>query len=266
MQSKKYSLGGIGANVEIGKAGPRVRNTAGVVEFRNPADDEFEIVRGDHPVADNDFVTKRYLETMAKVVVTGQIDGGAPPSPADGVVYIVTTAGGGFGLEELWRREASAWVQLTLIDGLTISISNPLSGGTDEYAIGRYMYDLDTTDWVLVGPVSETSKSDRNEVLTVAFGDDGANNLGSEIPSGAIIKKVSVNVTQAFDEAPTLDIGDAGDPDRFMSNAELDLGTVGLYVSDVHYLYGADTQMLATLSDDSQTTGQCQVLVEYRLP
>ena len=50
-----------------------------------------------------------------------------------------------------------------------------------------------------------------------------------------------------------------------MDELEIDLNTVGVYVSDVHHLYGAQTQVLANLTDDSQTTGQCSVLVEYRL-
>ena len=266
MNVKKFGLVGVGSSVQLGKGGARVKNSSGVVEARDAADSAYAVVRGATPVGDNDFVTKRYFETQANIIVTGQIDGGTPPSPADGVIYIVTTAGGTYSLGELYRRESAAWVEITPVDGTVISISSPLSGGTDEYSMGRYMWDQDTTAWVFVGPVSETSKSLRAEVLTVAFGDDGANNLGAEIPSGAIVTKVSVNVTQAFDgTAPTLDIGDAGDPDRFMDQDEIDLKTIGVYVADVHYLYGGDTQALATLVADSSAAGQCQVLLEYRL-
>lgn len=266
METKKFGLVGIGSNVQLGKAGPRVVNEAGVVEVKNAANDALVILRAAAPVGDSDVVTKRYLETRAKVIVSGQINGGAPPAPADGVVYIVTTAGGGFTLGELYRREAAAWVLLPLVDGLTISIADPLTGGTNEYSLGRYMYDLNTTSWILVGPISETAKSHRSEIATIAFNTASPVNIGAQIPENAIVTKVIVNVTQAFNDAGALlNIGDAGDPDRLMDEVEIDLTTVGLYVTDVHHLYGANTQVIGTLVPAAAAQGQCSVLVEYRL-
>lgn len=266
MDTKKYGLSGIGSNVQLGKGGPRVKDNSGVLEAKNAADNAYAVLRAAAPVGDNDLVTKKYLETKSHVIVTDQLDGGAPSSPADGVVYIVTTAGGTYSLKELYRREAGAWVAVSLFDGLTISISSPLAGGTDSYTMGRWMYDLDTTSWILVGPVSDISKVHRSEVLNLAFGSGASENIGSQIPANAIVTKVVVNVTQAFDgTAPTLDIGDAGDTDRFMGNAEIDLKTVGVYISDVHYLYGALTQALATYAADASAAGQAAILLEYRL-
>jgi hypothetical protein len=51
-----------------------------------------------------------------------------------------------------------------------------------------------------------------------------------------------------------------------MSSAENDLKTVGLYLADVHYLYGSTTQPIATFDADSSTVGQASLLIEYKMP
>lgn len=267
MNTKKFGLIGVGSNVQFGKNGSRIKNNAGVLQAKNAADSALVNFQALAPVNDDDVVTKRYLETQANVIINGQIDGGTPPSPADGLIYIVTTAGGAFALNEIYRREAGVWVLLPLADGFVISVSDPLTGGVDEYPMGRYMYDLDTTSWIFIGPAAAASKIDSNEIVTVLFGSAATLNIGAALPLGAIAKKVIVSVTQAFDgTSPTLDIGDAGDANRLMDNAEIDLKTVGLYVSDVYNLYGAATQLQAAYAADSSTVGQADILVEYRLP
>lgn len=267
MNTKKFGLVGIASNVQFGKGGPRIKNNAGVLQAKNAADNALVNFQALAPVNDNDVVTKRYLETQANVIINGQIDGGTPPSPVDGLIYIVTTAGGAFALNEIYRREAGVFVLLPLVDGFVISVADPLIGGVDEYAMGRYMYDLDTTSWIYIGPAAAVSKIDSNEIVTLAFGSAATLNIGAALPLGAIAKKVYVNVTQAFDGIdPILDIGDAGDANRLMDNAEIDLKTVGLYVSDVYNLYGASTQLEAAYVADSSTVGQANILVEYRLP
>jgi len=105
------------------------------------------------------------------------------------------------------------------------------------------------------------------EVATLAFNTSSPLNIGAVVPSGAIITKVVVNVTQAFDgTAPTLNIGDSGDADRLMDEDEIDLKTVGIYVSDLHHLYGSNTQIEAAYVADSSAVGQASLLVEYRVP
>ena len=47
---------------QIGKGGPQVKNNAGVVEMRDPADAAFVITRGLAPVAANDYVTKGHFD------------------------------------------------------------------------------------------------------------------------------------------------------------------------------------------------------------
>lgn len=96
--------------------------------------------------------------------------------------------------------------------------------------------------------------------------DDGAIALES-VPAGALILRATVVVLTAFDgTAPTLDIGDAGDPDRIVSSAgpdpHCDLTTTGTYPVDVGYQYSALTALTAALDIDGSTAGAAVIVIE----
>jgi hypothetical protein len=104
--------------------------------------------------------------------------------------------------------------------------------------------------------VDFTETKDRSVVL-----DDtevGVNNIGAVIPANTTVVKVTVNVTEAFNGSATLKIGDAGDDDRLMAIAEIDLTSTGVYVTECYYLYGSETQLIATLAG-SPTAGECSI-------
>lgn len=264
MATKNYGQTGLAGTVELGKGGSKIKDSSGVVELRNNADSAYAIVRGDHPVGDNDLVTKRYLETRADVQVTGQINGGSPPAVVPGAVYIVTTAGGTYALKELYYGGAAAWEAITVPEGLTVVITDALTGGTDEYEADTiYVWDEDGSTWVKVGPSADVTGVEKNERVTIDYTDVGDNNVGSAVPTNGIVNKVLVNVTQAFNgTTPALKIGDVGDDDRLMAVAEVDLTTVGRYVVDCYHLYGSATQVLANLAiGGTPTAGQCDILM-----
>jgi hypothetical protein len=265
-QSKHYGVTGLSTNVELGKGGPRLKNNSGVVEHRNSADSAFVIVRGAHPIGENDLVTKRYLEERADVRVTGQIDGGSPPAVVAGAVYIVTTAGGSYSLKELYYGGATSWEAITVLEGMRIGITDALTGGTDEYLADRvYMWDADGATWVNVGPLPSIPGMVRHERVTIGYTDTGDNNLGSAVPNAGIAEMITVNVTQAFNgTTPQLKIGDSGDDDRHMTIDEVDLETVGKYVVHLYHKYGSSTQVVANLAiGGSPTAGQCDVVMNW---
>jgi hypothetical protein len=92
--------------------------------------------------------------------------------------------------------------------------------------------------------------------------DDGAIALES-VPAGALILRATVVVLTAFDgTAPTLDIGDAGDPDRLVAAADVDLKTAGVYELSPGYEYSALTALTAALDIDGSTTGAAAIVIE----
>jgi hypothetical protein len=267
MTSKHYELTGIGTNVELGKRGPRLKNSSGVIEHRNQADDGYVIVRGGHPVNDNDLVTKFYLETRADVRVTGQIDGGSPPAAGTpGRVFICTTAGGVYTLGYLYRDDGAQWVEIVPAEGLTVVVTDDLSGGTEEYTGDHaYLWDEDTTSWIDLGPSVSAVGVVKTARANFTYSDVGAN-LVVTAPANAVITKVILNVTQAWDASGvSAEVGDATDPDRHMSADGNDLAKVGVYVVDCGYLYGVSTAVNLTLANNggTPTQGQARVIVHY---
>lgn len=265
---KNYGLIGIGDDIEIGKGGPRIKRVGDTLENRNNLDTDYARVKGADPQDPQDFVTKKFMETQANVSVTAQIDGTAPPVGAFvGQVAIVTTAGGGFSLKELYSWDGSAWEAINVFEGMRISVTDNLTGGTDTYLADHlYMWDEDGATWVDIGPATSVSNVSKSQRLTITNADaDGNINIGAQLPTNAIVQKVSVNVTQAFNGTnPTLEIGDAGDADRFMATDEICLDKVGLYYAQVQHLYGADTQTLANLVKGvGNTQGSASILVDY---
>lgn len=60
--SKRYGLTGLNGTVELSKGGAKVKNSSGVIEARNSADDAYAIVRGATASGDNDLITKAQFD------------------------------------------------------------------------------------------------------------------------------------------------------------------------------------------------------------
>lgn len=269
MASKHYELSGIDSNVEIGKRGPRIKNNSDVIEFRNQADSGFVVVRGADPVAANDFVTKKYLETRASVYVTGQIDGGSPPAAGTpGRVFICTTAGGVYTINYLYWDNGVSWEEIVPAEGQVISITDALTGGTVEFSADHlYLWDADGSSWVDLGPAPAAQAVVKSARLTFDYLDVGSN-LIINVPANAIVTKVVLNVTQAWDVSqPFITVGDAADTDRLMAEKGNDLAKVGVCIVDNGYLYGVATDVNLVLDNNGGTPSQGQgvVVVHYDL-
>ncbi|MCP4674364.1 MAG: hypothetical protein GY854_02365 [Deltaproteobacteria bacterium] len=267
MGRKSFDMNGIGPNVQVGKGGPRVKNSSGVLELRNAADDGYAVGRGAPPINENDFVTLKYLQTRADIKVTGQIDGGAPPTAGTlGRIYIVTTTGGAYTVNELWYDNGSSWENISVAEGTTIHVTDALTGGTVEFSGDHiYIWDADNTEWDDIGPSAGTnSKTLEQRSVTISYTNTGDNSIGSAVPSNAKVLQTKIDVTQAFDgTAPEIKVGDSVDDDRLMTTAENDPESVDLYEAGNHYQYGSSTQLVVNLAGTSMTQGQATVTTVF---
>jgi hypothetical protein len=136
-----------------------------------------------------------------------------------------------------------------------------LDTGNTEFAF--YIYN--GSSWVLVAD-EDSAATDANTLSAVISqaGGSGTFSVGT-VSNTSRITLISVEVTQAFDDAPTLTVGDASDNDRLVTNDELDLGTVGTYAIQPTYQYttGSDATINAYFSVASATTGSAKILVSY---
>lgn len=265
----QFGLVGVSGNVRLGKDGSRLRNSGDLtaVEIRNKADTAFARLRAADPVGLDDVVTKRYLETQANVIVTGQIDGGSPPAVVNGVMYICTTAGGTFNLGDLYFGENGVWNPVVKLEGMTVSVTDNLTGGTLTFSGDhRYLWDADGSAWVDLGPAPSETRVVKTYRATLAFGTGATTNVGSPLPVDAVVNRVLINVSQAFNgTAPTVTVGVTGALAEVAASAEIDLATVGLYIVDLRKSYVANEQLLMTYAADSSTAGAAQLEVFYSL-
>ncbi len=84
------------------------------------------------------------------------------------------------------------------------------------------------------------------------------------MPTGATILSVKVNVTVA-DTGATLEVGITGTPAAYMSAAENDPQTVGLYLAEC-MVVNAAVQIIATVASTASTaSSSATVVVTYQI-
>ena len=120
--------------------------------------------------------------------------------------------------------------------------------------------------WKLLAD-EDSANTDANTLSATVTqaGGSGTTAVGT-VSNTSRITLVSIEVTQAFDHASaTLTVGDSGDPDRLVTDNDIDLTSTGTYAVQPAYQYttGADVTINAYLNIGSATTGTAKILVSY---
>ena len=120
--------------------------------------------------------------------------------------------------------------------------------------------------WKLLAD-EDSANTDANTLsATVTQGGGSGTTAVGTVSNTSRITLVSIEVTQAFDHASaTLTVGDSGDPDRLVTDNDIDLTSTGTYAVQPAYQYttGADVTINAYLNIGSATTGTAKILVSY---
>lgn len=91
----------------------------------------------------------------------------------------------------------------------------------------------------------------------------GASVSASTVPAGALVVPRSVIVHTAFDGAsPAVKVGDAGDDDSLIEEADVDLTTIGKYDIDRAKLFSAETALTAAITQGASAAGAATILME----
>ena len=134
--------------------------------------------------------------------------------------------------------------------------------GNSEY--GFFVYSGGA--WKLLAD-EDSANTDANTLsATVTQGGGSGTTAVGTVSNTSRITLVSIEVTQAFDHASaTLTVGDSGDPDRLVTDNDIDLTSTGTYAVQPAYQYttGADVTINAYLNIGSATIGTAKVLVSY---
>jgi len=267
-QSNNFGLGGINNNVQFGIGGGRLKNVNGVLEHRDATDTGYAIARGADPIDANDLATKRFVENrgQGRYAVTGQIDGGAVPNTTiPGEIFIVTTDGGGFLVNELWRGDGlggTGWTQIFYGEGAMAAITDPLLGGTNEFTADRaYLWDLDASAWKDVGSIIGLTGVQNIAVFDLVFG-SAASNLFFSPVSPIIVSEIKIKVATPFNGATVSARVETNLGLIHMPETEINLRATGLYVADA-----LDTNPASVVNviynSDTSTAGAAKLLIAY---
>ena len=120
--------------------------------------------------------------------------------------------------------------------------------------------------WIQLSDEDSADVDAKTITATVTQSGGSGNTTIGTVSNNARITLVSVEVTQAFDDAnATLTVGDSGDNDRLASDVMIDLTSTGTYAMQPAYQYtgGSDTDIVAYLNIGGSSTGSAKVLVSY---
>lgn len=118
--------------------------------------------------------------------------------------------------------------------------------------------------WFLISTRDSAASDSRTMETNIVPATPSPDLLGN-VSGGSRVTLVTIEVTVAFDGAPTLTVGDAGDNERLMSNDFHDLSVVGTYNVTTDYVYDGvlDTDVFAYFNAGGATVGEARVLVTY---
>jgi hypothetical protein len=126
------------------------------------------------------------------------------------------------------------------------------------------MYLWDGFGWVETSNEDSAGTDARSFEVLVDFDSVSPVTVG-KLSNGRRVISVVVDVLTIFNGTPTLNIGDAGDPARLMSDAYLDLSTNSSFSVTTDFVYetGQDVTVLATYTPGGATVGQAKVIITY---
>ena len=203
----KKLRGTLSSIFQFGLGGAQIKNSSGVLESRNAADDAYAIVRGGTPITDNDLSTKDYSDALVSsidqsFIVTAVAHGGmvAPNNTSTEHCSAIYISGIHASVGDLWYDNGSSSGLATKIsakDGRLIysTIANTAMG-----ILENKLHTWDGTSWA--NPIAEQdyvlesiAKADQSFIVTaVAHGSIAPNNTSTEHCSAIYVDGIHASV------------------------------------------------------------------------
>lgn len=222
-----------------------------------------------------------YNEGDIGIVITSGTTASSAPNGGGSVTYAVDEIYYFRGLTP--SGGSSGWSPINLFDGMIVVFGNniystynpvsPFNGtGVVKYpAFYRYEWNVEAPSantWISMGidlALSGTMKTLRGSVDFSTT--TGTYNIGASLPTNAHVLKVFVNVSTLFNgTAPALTIDSP--VGNLMTNTDMDITLVNLYLADVYQNLSAGGQVTYTFTQATggPTTGHADIEVVYSLP
>jgi hypothetical protein len=302
MTTKMYDLAGINTNVELGKNGLRIKSDGTKVSVKNNADDalvRLEVMSG---LSGNDAVNYTQLATKldtSSVVTDINSSAGTVADTPTVKSYVDTSIAGLVDsapgtLDTLNELAAALGDDANFATTVTNSIAakqDTLTAGTGIDITGSTIsVDADATEITAddtghnyatgatvdaqISNLDTQVKANADAIagsnaigcrkLSFNYNDGATVNIGAVIPSGAIVRKITLAITTPFNDiAATLSVGTSGDADAYMLTTENDAQDAGTYEVSRLTSLGADTQAALAISAGTSTQGAGMLIIDY---
>lgn len=159
---------------------------------------------------------------------------------------------------------AAVYSDSSIVTGDIIKVTADADG---EYAV--YLADQDAPSQLshlTLISTKDGAQTDSNTLRANVTYNGGNVTLG-DVSSTSRPQEVVVDVTTAFDGSSTINIGDDNDNDRLMSDAYIDLGTVGTYTVTPKFVYmdtvDANNTIKAYVVAGTSSQGAASIMISY---
>lgn len=227
----KDLLGTVRSSFQLGIGGARVKNNAGVVEARNPADSAYAAVAA------------LLFQTFGDDF---ELNAGAAGSGAD---WVFT-----------FRRPSTGMTHNLIV---VMPSGDPAVG--QALTVASFAGDVITLEWTTVAGGTDKVVVD---TTTVGFGASSPVAMFTK-PADAVVLFEKVIIDTAFDGTPTLSIGITGSTSKYMPSTAIDLNAAANTVFDYEPGLPAEVgteAMIATYSAGGASVGSARILTAYVIP
>jgi len=257
---------------QIGLTGSQVKNSSGVIEIKNAADNAYATLRAASPTADNDVATKKYVDALeGTMIVSRQADCSVarPDNTTTRGAVVVTKAGDGAVVGDvLWDNgldDSQKMEILAAVEGRTIFVTDALSGGTATFdADSAYVWDADGSTWVKIGDIGSTTGAVRE--IRYAITNADTQDSTSLIPANARVLYCGVEVTTPYSGGATISVGQAGSLALIQATTDNYPQGASTYSVDQDTAWGGSALVVRTTIAGAPAAGAGVVVVRYTVP
>ena len=134
-----------------------------------------------------------------------------------------------------------------------------IDSGNGEYAF--YVHNGST--WVLLSD-EDSANTDAQTLTKTIFGaaGTGSSSIGT-VSASSRVTLITVEILSACNGTSVLTIGDASDNDRLVTDADVDMTTVGVYNITSAHQYAAETEILSYYTNNSTNSGSIKINISY---
>lgn len=229
-------IGVLGANLQWGIGGPRIKRNGTALEVRNAADNALaELVAS--------------LLTAAGVNITG-----------DDLVLNSDADGTGGNRTMTLRRPSSGMAANVVI---VLPADDPAPG--QAMTVASFAGGVITLEYTTVAGGTDKVVTD---TTSLAFGASSPLAMFT-LPANAVVKSVKVVIDTAFNGTPSLSIGISGTTSKYMGSGQVDLTAAAGTVFEVDpglASVGSTEALIATYSASGAAAGAARILVDYVIP